>query len=122
MSKMLLGEDEGSKLSGPRRRIAKSAVRLKSLRHSNSRSAASSSSYSDRLTSLTQSAEDYPQLKALADIVTVLYSNVNRSNSSRKQRAFGWQSVEILEAVAEAIPDPSQISPEMCTEISHLTT
>ncbi|THV01461.1 hypothetical protein K435DRAFT_853861 [Dendrothele bispora CBS 962.96] len=121
--------DEGIKLSRlrPGRRINKilkptARPRLKFLRHSNSRSAASSSSYSDRLTSLTQSAEHYPHLKALADIVTVLYSNVNRSNSSRKQRAIGWRSVEILEAVAEAIPDPSQISLEMCKEISHLKT
>ncbi|THU83421.1 hypothetical protein K435DRAFT_844052 [Dendrothele bispora CBS 962.96] len=45
-----------------------------------------------------------------------------RSNSSKKQQAFGWRSIEILEAVAEAIPDPSQISPEMCMEISHLAT
>ncbi|THU75339.1 hypothetical protein K435DRAFT_787602, partial [Dendrothele bispora CBS 962.96] len=114
---------EGRKLSGLRRWIAKPTARLKFLRHSKSRSAAtSSSSYSDRLTSLTQSAEHYPHLKALADIVNVLYSNVNRSNSSKKQQAFGWRSIEILEAVAEAIPDPSQISPEMCKEISHLTT
>ncbi|THU95022.1 hypothetical protein K435DRAFT_779172 [Dendrothele bispora CBS 962.96] len=118
---------EGSRLSGLRRRIAKiskstARSRLKFLRRSKSQSAASSSSYSDRLTSLTQSAEHYPHLKALADIVTVLYSNVNRLNSSKKQRAFGWRSIEILEAVAEAIPDPSEISPEMCMEISHLTT
>ncbi|THV01462.1 hypothetical protein K435DRAFT_793387 [Dendrothele bispora CBS 962.96] len=121
--------DEGSKLSGLRQRIAKisrptARPQLKFLRRSNSRSTASSSSYSDRLASLTQSAEHYPHLKALADIVTVLYSNasVNRSNNSKKQRAIGWRSVEILEAIAEAIPDPSQISPEMCMEISHLTT
>ncbi|THU85839.1 hypothetical protein K435DRAFT_783133 [Dendrothele bispora CBS 962.96] len=115
---------EGSKLSRLRQRIAKPTARprLKFLRHSNSRSAASSPSYSDRLTSLTQSAEHYPHLKALADIVNILYSNVNRSNSSKKQQAFGWRSIEILEAVAEAIPDPSQISPDMCMEISHLTT
>ncbi|THU76263.1 hypothetical protein K435DRAFT_879457 [Dendrothele bispora CBS 962.96] len=117
---------ESSRLSGLRRRVAKiskptARPRLKFLRHSNSRSS-SSSSYSDRLASLTQSAEHYPHLKALADSVNVLYSNVNRSNSSKKQQAFGWRSVEILEAVAEDIPDPSQISPEMCMEISHLTT
>ncbi|THU91276.1 hypothetical protein K435DRAFT_780798 [Dendrothele bispora CBS 962.96] len=109
---------EGRKLSGLHQWIAKPTARLK---YSKSRSAAISS-YSDRLTSLTQSAEHYPHLKALADIVNVLNSNVNRSNSSKKQQAFGWRSVEILEAVAEDIPDPSQISPEMCMEISHLTT
>ncbi|THU85848.1 hypothetical protein K435DRAFT_783145 [Dendrothele bispora CBS 962.96] len=100
---------EGRRLSGLHRWIAKPTTRpqLKFLRHSKSRSAASSSSYSDCLTSLTQSAEHYPHLKALANIVNILYSNVN------KQQAFGWRSIEILEAVAEAIPDPSQISPEM---------
>ncbi|THU89037.1 hypothetical protein K435DRAFT_781804 [Dendrothele bispora CBS 962.96] len=121
---------EGSKLSGLCRWTAKvllvdSMLRLKFdfLRHSKSQSAASSSSYSDRLTSLTQSAEHYPHLKALADIVNVLYSNVNVTiKRPKEQQAFGWRSIEILEAVAEAIPDPSQISPEMCREISHLTT
>ncbi|THU95024.1 hypothetical protein K435DRAFT_779174 [Dendrothele bispora CBS 962.96] len=115
---------EGSRLSELCLRIAKPTARprLKFLPHSNSQSAATSSSYSDRLTSLTQSAEHYPHLKALADIVNILYSNVNQSNSSKKQQAFGWRSVEILEAVAEDIPDPSQISPDMCMEISHLTT
>ncbi|THU83425.1 hypothetical protein K435DRAFT_427881 [Dendrothele bispora CBS 962.96] len=115
---------EGSKLSGLCRWTAKptARLRLKFLRHSKSQSAASSSSYSDHLTSLTQSADHYPHLKALADIVNVLYSNVNRSNSSKKQQAFGWRSVEILEAIAEDIPDPSQISSEMCMEITHLTT
>ncbi|THU84620.1 hypothetical protein K435DRAFT_870091 [Dendrothele bispora CBS 962.96] len=127
-------EDEGSKLSELRRQIAKPGAWWKSLRHSNSRYAASASSCPDRLTSLTQSAEDYPRLKALANIVTVLCSNVNRLYSSKKQRALSWvilsypilsfsrRPVEILEAVAEAIPDPSQISPEMHTEISDLTT
>ncbi|THU76264.1 hypothetical protein K435DRAFT_787286, partial [Dendrothele bispora CBS 962.96] len=98
--------NKGSKLSRLRRRIAKPTVRLplKLLRHSKSRSAASSSSYSDRLTSLTQSAEHYPHLKALADSSLI---------PSKKQQAFGWRSIEILEAIAEAIPDPSQISPDM---------
>ncbi|THV01458.1 hypothetical protein K435DRAFT_836847 [Dendrothele bispora CBS 962.96] len=124
----------GSKLSRLRRRIAKTSMpRLKFLRHSNSRAAASSPSYSDRLASVIQSAEDYPDLKALAGIVNVLYSNVNRSNGSKKRalsriilfsdrRFVDQRSVEILEAVFNAIPDPSQISPEMHTEISDLTT
>ncbi|THV06615.1 hypothetical protein K435DRAFT_773272 [Dendrothele bispora CBS 962.96] len=70
--------DEGSKLSGLHRRIAKHRSRLRFLRHSNSRYAASSSC-SDRLTSLTQSAEPYPCLKDLANIVTDLCANVNVS-------------------------------------------
>ncbi|THU75407.1 hypothetical protein K435DRAFT_787584, partial [Dendrothele bispora CBS 962.96] len=56
-----------------------SKPRLKFLRHSSSRSAASSSSYFDRLKSLTQSAEPYPCLKDLANIVTDLCANVNVS-------------------------------------------
>ncbi|THU92434.1 hypothetical protein K435DRAFT_862465 [Dendrothele bispora CBS 962.96] len=122
--------DEGSKLSRHRRWIAKSRSkiskstvrswrRLKSLQRPNSRSAAiSSSSYSDRLTSLTQSAKHYPRLEELAGIMTDLYSNA-------VDVKIGQRSVEILEAVAEtvaeAIPDPSQISLEMCMKISHLT-
>lgn len=70
------------------------------------------------LVALKESAEPFPPLKGVVGAVLVLWETANRvSGSKETAHALSLRCLDILYALANAVPEPSDIPPEMRASI-----
>jgi len=70
------------------------------------------------LTALLESADAFPPLKSAVGGVLALWNIVDRVKTSKeKAKALSQRAYEVLEALTDAVPDPSNISPSMLRSI-----
>ncbi|KAJ7782590.1 hypothetical protein B0H14DRAFT_2959725 [Mycena olivaceomarginata] len=70
------------------------------------------------LTALLESADAFPPLKSAVGGVLALWNTVERVKTSKeKAKALSRRAYKVLEALTDAVPDPSNISPSMLMSI-----
>ncbi|KAJ7575399.1 hypothetical protein C8J56DRAFT_1063640 [Mycena floridula] len=72
------------------------------------------------LIALKESSDAFPPLKSLVGGVLVLWETAQRLERNKSDiDGLARRCVEILEVLADAIPDPTNIAPEILTRILH---
>ncbi|KAJ7051604.1 hypothetical protein C8F01DRAFT_1174346, partial [Mycena amicta] len=70
------------------------------------------------LTALRESADAFPPLKSAVGGVLALWNTIERVKTSKKKaKALRRRAYEVLEALTDAVPDPSNIPPSMVMSI-----
>ncbi|KAG6864635.1 hypothetical protein C0991_008167, partial [Blastosporella zonata] len=70
------------------------------------------------LDALQQSSDAFPPLKSVACAVSTIWDISVRVKSSKKEaKAVSKRCIKILEVLADSVPDPSSIPPEMLSSI-----